>query len=176
MIFSFSSEHIIVGVLLHKNKQNLEQLIAFYIKALRDSTLKYDIMENQAYASLKALNEFRVYILHSHSIVFVPFSSIKDILTQVELDGRRAKWISTLLEYDLESRPTNLIKWQGLEKLMARSNCEVLGVNFFHLCSENVSQVEESQAHSDFIASSWYKDIIYFLQNIQAPPKLRKKK
>ena len=45
MIFSFASEHTIAGVLLQKNEQNEEQPIAFYNKALRDSTLKYDIME-----------------------------------------------------------------------------------------------------------------------------------
>ena len=110
MLFSFASEHTIAGVLLQKNEQNLEQPIAFYNKALRDSTLKYDIMEKQAYASVKALKEFRVYILHSHSIVFVPSIAIKDILTQEELDGRRAKQISTLLEYDIGIRPTKLVK------------------------------------------------------------------
>ena len=52
MIFSFASEHTITGVLLQKNEQNLEQRISFYNKALRDSTLKYDIMEKQAYASV----------------------------------------------------------------------------------------------------------------------------
>jgi hypothetical protein len=45
MIFSFASKHTIAGVLLQKNEQNEEQPIAFYSKALRDSTLKYDIME-----------------------------------------------------------------------------------------------------------------------------------
>ena len=45
MLFSFASEHTIVGVLLQKNEQNEEQLIAFYSKNLRDSTLKYNIME-----------------------------------------------------------------------------------------------------------------------------------
>ena len=55
MIFSFASEHTIAGVLLQKNEQNEEQPIAFYSKALRDSTLKYDIMEKQAYACVKAL-------------------------------------------------------------------------------------------------------------------------
>ena len=28
--------------------------------------------------------------------------------------------------------------------------------------------------HPDFIASSWYKDIIYVLQKLQAPPELVK--
>ena len=59
---------------------------------------------------MKALKEFRVYILHSHSIVFVPSDAIKDILTQEEPNGRRTKWIATLLEYDIEIRPTKLVK------------------------------------------------------------------
>ena len=80
--------------------------------------------------------------MHSHSIVFVPSTAIKDIVTQVEPDGRRAKWITTLLEYDLEIIPTKLVKGQGLAKLMAQSNCEVLGVNFFQSCVENAAQVE----------------------------------
>lgn len=101
--------------------------------------------------------------MHSHSIVFYPFVAIKDILTQIEPNGRRAKWIDTLIEYDLEISPTKLVKGQGLSQLMAQSNCEVLGVNFFDLCLENVAQVEERKVHSDFIASSWYKDIIYVL-------------
>jgi hypothetical protein len=41
-----------------------------------------------------------------------------------------SKWIVVLLEYDLEIKPTNLIKGQGLAKLMAHTNCELLGINF----------------------------------------------
>jgi hypothetical protein len=81
MIFSFASEHTIVGVLLHKNEHNLEKTIVFYRKSLRDSTLNYNIMEKYAYALVKALKEFMVYILHSHVIAYVPTSAVKDILT-----------------------------------------------------------------------------------------------
>ena len=59
---------------------------------------------------------------------------------------------------------------------MAQSNYEVLGVDVFDLCLENVAQVEERKVHSDFIASSWYRDIVYVLQNPQAPPRLSKTK
>jgi hypothetical protein len=82
MISSFSSEHTIAEFLLQKNEQNLEKPISFYRKALRDSTLKYDIIKKHAYALVKPLKEFRIYILHSHSIVCVPSTAIKDILTQ----------------------------------------------------------------------------------------------
>ena len=84
---------------------------------------------------MKALKEFKVYIMHSHSTVFVPSVAIKDILTQKERDGRRAKRISTLLEYDIEIRPTKLVKGQGLAMLMAESNHEALGINLFEPCT-----------------------------------------
>ena len=82
LIFSFVSKHTIEGALLQKNQQNLEQPIAFFSKALRDSKLKYKIMEKQVFALVKTLKDFKVYILHSCVIVFVPNSVVKDILTQ----------------------------------------------------------------------------------------------
>ena len=78
------------------------------------------------------------------SIVFVPSVATKDILTQVEPDGRRAKWIATLLEYDIEIRPTKLVKGQGLARLMTQSNHEALRINSFESCIDvNALQEEE---------------------------------
>jgi len=45
MIFSFASENTIVVVLLQRNEQGYEQPISFFRKTLRDSELKYDIIE-----------------------------------------------------------------------------------------------------------------------------------
>ena len=98
IIFSFASEHTIAAVLLQKNDQGFEQPIAFFSKTLRDATLKYNIMEKQALALVKAINFFIVYILYSHIISYVPNSVVKDILTQDGPDGRRGKWIDTILE------------------------------------------------------------------------------
>jgi hypothetical protein len=72
----------------------------------------------------------RTCILHSHVIVCVPNSSIKDILIQPSPEGRRGKWIATMLEYDLEIKPTKLVKGHGLAKLMVQSDCDVVGMNF----------------------------------------------
>ena len=59
MIFSFASEHTTTRVLLQKNKQNLENPIALFNRALRDSELKYNIMER-----FRALNLGKNYKLH----------------------------------------------------------------------------------------------------------------
>jgi hypothetical protein len=45
MIFSFASENTIVVVLLQRNEQGYEQPISFFSKTLRDSELKYDLIE-----------------------------------------------------------------------------------------------------------------------------------
>ena len=129
-------------------------------------------MENQAYALLKALKDFRVYILHSHIIAHVPTAVVKGILTQPDPEGRREKWIATLLEYDIEIRPTKFIKGKGLEKMLTYSNCESLQLNFvpsqFHQLDTG------AEVMIDFTTSPWYSDIVHVLQNLQAPAGLSK--
>ena len=110
LIFSFASKHMVERVLLQKNHEGYEQPIAFYNKTLRDAPLKYNILDKQEYALVKALKYFRVYFLHSHIISHMPTSTMKDILTQLNLEGWRGKWIAILLEYDLEIKPMNLVK------------------------------------------------------------------
>jgi len=54
-------------------------------------------MEKQALALVKAIKDFKVYILYSHIISYVPNSIVKDILTQNRPEGKRGKWIATIL-------------------------------------------------------------------------------
>ena len=86
---------------------------------------------------MKALKDFRTYILHSHIIAYVPNNSFKDILTQPDPEGRRGKWIVAMLEYDLKVKPMKLIKGQGLAKLMVQLDCDAMGINFITDLSEN---------------------------------------
>ena len=129
IIFSFASKHTIAAVLLQKDDQGNERPIAFFSRALRDAPLKYQIMEKQAYALVKAIKDFRIYILYSHVIAYVPSPIVKDILTQENLEGRRGKWIANILEFDIEIKPTKLIKGQGLAKLMSETNFQALDIN-----------------------------------------------
>ena len=94
-------------------------------------------MEKQAYALVKALKAFIVYVLHSKFIAYVPSASVKEILIKPDIDGRRSKWIAKILEFDLEIKPTKLVKGQGLARLLVESNCKSLGVLFINSCLEN---------------------------------------
>ena len=91
MVFTFASENTIAGVLLQKGQQGIEQPISFFSRTLANSKLKYNILEKQAYALLKAIKYFRIYILHSHIVAFVPNTVVKYILTQADPDGKREK-------------------------------------------------------------------------------------
>lgn len=91
LIFSFASCDTVAVVLLQKNHEGPEQPISFFRRELRDAEMRYDIMEKQAYALVKSLKAFRVYVLHSKIIAYVPSSSMKDILIQPDIDGKRSK-------------------------------------------------------------------------------------
>ena len=67
----------------------MEQPISFFSRELRDSKLKYNAMENEAYAFVKILKDFRVYVLHYHVTYYVPNVVVKDTLTQPDPNRRK---------------------------------------------------------------------------------------
>jgi hypothetical protein len=149
------------------------------VGALRDVKLKYDLMDKQAYALVKDLNSFRVYVLHSKVIAYVPSVAVKKIIIQPDIEGKHNKWIAKILEFDLEIRPTKMVKGRGLAKLLVELNCSALGVNFISSCEEK-KHAELNDKGIQIIPSladcSWYKDIIFFLQNLQPPSGMEKNK
>jgi hypothetical protein len=128
-------------VLLQKNDEGFEQSITFFSKILRDAELKYDIMEKHAYAMVKALKYFRTYVMHSKIIAYVPTNSVKDIWVQLDSEERRGRWLAKIQEFDLEVKPSKLVKGQGMAKLLAESNFRALEIN--HLQSyEDLLDIE----------------------------------
>ncbi len=136
LVFTFASENTIARVLLQKGKQSTEQPISFFSRTLANAELKYNILGKKAYALVKAIKDFRIYILHSHIVAYVPSTVVKDILTQSDPDGKRGKWIAKLLEYDVDIKPTKLVKGQGLAKLMTQSKLDCLNINLNAKISE----------------------------------------
>ena len=53
-------------------------------------------MEKQALALIKLIKGFRVYILYSHIVAYIPNSIVKYILTLDGPNGKRGKWIATI--------------------------------------------------------------------------------
>eukprot|EP00253_Pinus_taeda_P017583 PITA_17583 len=125
----------------------------------------------------QAIKDFRIYVLHFHIVTYVPSVVIKDILTQANPDCKRGKWIEKLLKYDIDIKPTKLVKGQGLAKLMTQSNLDCLDINLNAKISE-ISESEEElvQINEKLLVSECYKDVAFVLQHNKAPANLRKSK
>lgn len=116
--------------------QNFEQLIPFFSRTIRGATSSYNIIKKQALALVKALKDIWVYIIHSHTISYVPNVVVNDVLMQNDPERRRGKLIVAMLEYDIEINPTNIVKGQGLVKLMEESNLHALNINLIAAMSK----------------------------------------
>ena len=86
ILFSFASEHTMAAVLMQKRDQH-EKPIAFFSQTIRDAALNYNIIEKKALTLVKALKYFRVYILHSHILSYVPNAVVKDVLVKIDPEG-----------------------------------------------------------------------------------------
>lgn len=122
---------------------------------------------------VKALKAFRTYVLHSQIIAYVPNAAVKDVLVQVDVEGRRGKWIAKIQEYDLDIKPTKLVKWKGLAKII-ESNFQALGVNLLTPVDEGVAQENEEKQDPGmktwykFLCSEWYN--AYIFRSGHSPP------
>jgi hypothetical protein len=105
-------------------------------KSLQNSELNYTTMEKQAYALVKSHKHFRVYIGYSRVVGYVAHPIVKYILGQQDCLGVRGKWISKIQEYDLQIKPTKLIKGQGLAQMITEGNERALDL----VCQNNQSR------------------------------------
>lgn len=97
-------------------------------------------------------------------------AAVKDILVQAYPEGRRGKWIAVLLEYDVEIKPTKLIKGQGLTKLMDETNLQILDINLIAAMFDEDEENPSIKVSEMFLSSPWYADILYVLQHLSSPP------
>lgn len=91
---------------------------------------------------------------------FVPHSAVKDILTQLEVTGKRCKLITRIQEFNLEINITKLIRGQGLAKLMTEESLDLVKSN---------QTGENNQAITSIVRQPYYTDIVFFLKNAKCP-------
>lgn len=67
----------------------------------------------------------------------MPSATVKNVLTQTNSDGRREKWIAKMIEFNIEMKPTRLVKAQRLAKLLAEENRRSLDIDSLYANAEN---------------------------------------
>ena len=80
----------------------------------------------------------------------------------------KGKWASKIQEYDLEKKPTKLIKGQGIAKMLTQGNEKALGI----ICQNNYPKQSVSDELQRLENHPWYTDIIFFVPNLTFPDHL----
>jgi len=108
-LYTFASDLSYAGVFTHKNDRGDEIMILFTSSAFKGVELNYPEVDKQAYAVFKVVKNFRPYLLKSKTNVIFPFSVVRNLLVQKYLGEKRANWVTTLQEYDLENKPSKIV-------------------------------------------------------------------
>jgi len=158
-LYTFTSDLSYVGVLTQKNDRGDEIPIMFTSSMFTGAELNYPEVDKQAYAMFKAIKHFRLYMLKSKTNVIVPFLAVRNLLFQKDLGEKRAKWVTALQEYDLEIKPSKIVRGQGLCKLVAEGNDEAMQAKDVKkveleegILQSTVNVIEQNQ-------DSWYSDL-----------------
>jgi hypothetical protein len=84
---------------------------------LQGATLNYPLVDKKAFFVHKVIEQFIPFILKNYTKVIIPHPEVRSLFVQRDMGEGRGNWMTTLQEYDLEFKPTNIVKDQGLCKL-----------------------------------------------------------
>jgi hypothetical protein len=111
-------------------------------------------------------------LLKSRTKVIVPYPTVINLLVQKELGGKRAKWMTSLQEYDLEITPAQIVRGQGLCKLVVDSVKEQES----QINSSTVNHQDRKQIScTQVVSNSWFDDINFYLIHGSSPRHLHPK-
>jgi hypothetical protein len=160
-------------VLTQKNAESNEIPIAFMSSSFKGVDLNYPVVDQHAYAVFKEVKHFRSYLLKSRTKVIVPYPVVRNLLVQKELGEKWTKWMTSLQEYDLEITPTQIVRGQGLCKLVVDSVEEKQSqINVLTVNQHSQNQIYCTQV----VANSWFDDIKFYLTHGSSPHHLNPKK
>jgi hypothetical protein len=155
--------------LTQKDDENNEASISFMSTNLQGEELNYPAIDKQAYVVYKVVKHFISYILKNHTKFIVPHPAVRSLFTQHEMGERRGSWMVVVQEFDLDVKPTKLVKGQRLCKLAAEDQDQVnedpRWENELELWCGEASYISPGQ-------ESWYEKLTYLLHHGTCPKKL----
>lgn len=88
---------------------------------------------------------------------------------QLDSEGKRGRWIANIHEYDVDIKPTKLVKGQGLVMFLMEEKCEAMGISLEALNSDQPTPATMAipEVHPRCFESPWYHDIIFYLHNVK---------
>ena len=105
--------------------------------------------------------------------VIVSYPLVRNLLVQKDLGEKRAPWMTALQEYDLEIKPSMVVKSQGLCKIATKAT---------HLPNNNFGAIIDKVLLTQEIyfypppQDSWYIDLRTLMETRTAPDYLEPRK
>lgn len=167
IVYTNATEEAISTILMRKNLQYDEKLIAFMSQSLPDSVVQYSLIEKHAYSLVKAINKFRHYIIGKHTIVKVPLPVIKFMLSQTYLSRKLTNWLTKIQEHDLTIEVANTIKGIDISLHLAQHSMPLQHSELDDGDDSNLFAIDSLS--SDLCDHPWYNDILHYLNHDKCP-------
>jgi hypothetical protein len=103
LVVTDASDYAISAALMQVHEGH-EHPIRYWSRTLAPAERNYSTTDKEALAVVGSFKQFRVYLLGSKTTVFTDHQALKQVLTDAQPTGRRARWVATLLEYDFDIR------------------------------------------------------------------------
>ena len=103
---------------------------------------------------VRALKKFRHLLSHNRVHLLVPHASVKDFLLDKDINEKRARWITKVMEYDVDINITKLVIGKGLYKEFLSS---------FDIVEEVALLIENEQLAKDGNQKNWIQYMSTFL-------------
>eukprot|EP00253_Pinus_taeda_P009129 PITA_09129 len=162
ILYTFASNRSYAAILTQANQDKAEAPISFFSSNLQGAELNYSDVEKQEYVVFKEIKYFKPFLLKTHTKIIVSFPAVRNLLVRKDVGEKRANWVTTLQEYDIEIKPASIVKGQGFCKMLA-------GASFISkIPSAEIQMYEVSLNDVELL----YADIIFYLKNGYAPPNL----
>jgi hypothetical protein len=157
ILYVSASAVSVAGVLVQLGDDNHEHVIYYVSKNLSGPPLKYKHEEKLALAVVLAVQKLRHYILLRTTKVVADSNPMQYFLSRRQVNGKFARWIVILQEYDLEFSTPKSKKALVLAELVTDlpSNTPSAPVN-----------MDFPDEHLFYIASDdpWYGDLLVYLR------------
>lgn len=102
-VLTTDASHYCVGATLEQRNSagKLSGVIAYYSKRLQGSQLNYTVQEKEFLGIILALRQYRHLLIGKHFVLRTDHFSLTYLMTQTKTpQGRIARWLDTLAEYD----------------------------------------------------------------------------
>jgi hypothetical protein len=160
-IYTNYTKEAVSVVLMQDDGQGNEKPVAYMSQSLSDDEFKYSFIEKHVFSLIKAVENFRHYILGNNTLVKVPLPAVKFFLSQTYLSGKLAHWLAKIQEHDLNIVNSTTIKGCDLALHLAQH-------------AENGEEVDEEDSSLSTLfyiddqtlpvsKHPWYKNLVYYL-------------